>query len=82
VFTPEELAKYNGVDKTQPVYIAIKKTVFDVSARRGMYEPGASYHALAGRDASRALGVNSLDENDCTPVIDDLTPAQMSKLDG
>jgi len=33
----EELKKFNGTDKSLPIYLAIKGTVFDVS--KGAYPP-------------------------------------------
>lgn len=53
VFTAEELKAFDGSDESQPVYIALKGTVFDVSARREMYAPGQGYSVFAGRDASK-----------------------------
>ncbi len=53
VFTPEELAKHDGKDASAPIYVAIKGTVFDVSAKKEMYGPGAGYHCFAGKDASK-----------------------------
>lgn len=53
VFTKEELAKHDGTDATAPVYVAIKGIVFDVSAKRETYGPGAGYHVFAGKDASK-----------------------------
>jgi predicted heme/steroid binding protein len=58
--TPDELARFNGADKSLPVYVAIRGTIFDVSPRRDMYGTvGQGYNCLAGRDASRALGLFS-----------------------
>ncbi|KAI1496408.1 putative heme binding protein [Biscogniauxia marginata] len=53
--TPEQLALYDGTDESQPVYLAINGTIYDVSANRRTYGPGGSYHALAGADASRSF---------------------------
>lgn len=51
-----ELAKHDGSDSSRPIYVAIKGRVFDVSNKREMYGPGASYNVFAGKDASRGLG--------------------------
>lgn len=53
VFTHEELAEHDGKDPEAPIYVAIKGTVFDVSAKRAMYGPGAGYSCFAGKDASK-----------------------------
>lgn len=51
------------------MYIAIKGTVFDVSANTAAYGVGQGYHALVGRDASQALGKSSLKPEDTDPAI-------------
>ncbi|KAJ3344169.1 hypothetical protein HDU83_005370 [Entophlyctis luteolus] len=48
-FSPAELAKYNGIDAAQPVYLALKGVVYDVSSARNMYSPGSGYSAFAGK---------------------------------
>lgn len=53
MFTVEELKAFDGTDESQPVYIALKGIVFDVTARREMYAPGQGYSIFAGRDASK-----------------------------
>lgn len=56
----EPLGEYNGIKQPQ-IYIAIKGRVFDVSSGVEFYGPkSGGYNALAGQDASRALGVMSL----------------------
>lgn len=61
------------------MYLAVKGRVFDVSCGAEFYGPdGGSYNALAGQDASRALGIMSLQGRDkwvedcCIRRIDDL----------
>jgi predicted heme/steroid binding protein len=51
-----KLAEFNGQDASKPIYVAIKGKVFDVSAKREMYGPGAGYNIFAGKDASKGLG--------------------------
>lgn len=58
--TMEPLAEYNGILRA-PIYIAVKGRVFDVSSGAEFYGPeSGGYNALAGQDASRALGIMSL----------------------
>lgn len=59
-YTPAQLAVFNGVPEGQKIYVAIKGTIFDVSAKPEMYGPGKSYNVFAGRDASKALGMSSV----------------------
>lgn len=46
VFTPEQLGKYDGSDKTKPVYLAIDGDVYDVTASRRIYGPLGPYHVM------------------------------------
>lgn len=50
------LAQHDGSDPSKPIWLAIKGTVFDVSAKRAMYGPGAGYNVFAGKDGSVGLG--------------------------
>ncbi|KAG0008116.1 hypothetical protein BGZ80_003835, partial [Entomortierella chlamydospora] len=47
----EELAQKDG--SGEEIFVAIKGTVFDVSAKKAMYGPGGGYHCFAGKDASK-----------------------------
>lgn len=49
-----ELRNYDGRDASQPIYLAINRTIYDVSASPSFYGPGGNYHHLTARDASRA----------------------------
>lgn len=85
-FTPRDLFKYNGHDE-QEIYIAVKGTVYDVSASRAFYGPSGPYTNFAGNDASRGLAKNSF-ESDVIRKLDepiddlaDLTDAEKVALD-
>ncbi|CEH19205.1 Putative steroid membrane receptor Hpr6.6/25-Dx [Ceraceosorus bombacis] len=54
LFTPEELALYNGLDPKRPIYLSIMGVVYDVTDGRRIYGPGGPYDFFSGRDASRA----------------------------
>ncbi len=43
MFTAEELALHNGVDPTMPLYLALRGVVFDVTAGKDFYGPGAGW---------------------------------------
>jgi predicted heme/steroid binding protein len=55
VFTKETLMQYNGADKNLPILIAFDGNVYDVSAGRNYYEPGAVYSFLSGTDGTGTL---------------------------
>lgn len=59
-FTPRKLSVYNGHDDPK-IFIAVKGTVFDVSAGRQFYGPSGPYSNFAGHDASRGLALNSFE---------------------
>ena len=61
VFAPAELLRFRGPGT---VYLALRGTVFDVSAGASFYGPGGAYHLFAGREAGRALAKSSLEPED------------------
>jgi len=79
-FTLAQLTAYDGSDAGKPIYVAIKGTVFDVSAKREMYGPGAGYHVFAGKDGSKGLGLSSLKPEDAVPDWSGLDQAAVNVL--
>ncbi|MCJ1226018.1 hypothetical protein MMC12_002667 [Toensbergia leucococca] len=75
-----DLSKCNGETTGHPTYVAIKRTVFDVSGNAA-YAPSGAYHVFAGKDASRALAQSSLKIEDCTPDYEDLGEKEQTVLD-
>ncbi|CAG8585588.1 10198_t:CDS:2, partial [Diversispora eburnea] len=76
---PPASANYDGTDENKPIYVAVKGTVFDVTtdpAKRDTYKPGASYHVFAGKDASKALGLSSLQPEDVIADYSSLDASQ------
>ncbi|KAM4814944.1 neudesin isoform 2-T2 [Thomomys bottae] len=66
LFTEEELARYGGEEEDQPIYLAVKGVVFDVTSGREFYGRGAPYNALTGKDSTRGVAKMSLDPADLT----------------
>ncbi|KAG8504435.1 Neudesin [Galemys pyrenaicus] len=66
LFTEEELARYGGAEDDQPIYMAVKGVVFDVTSGKEFYGRGAPYNALTGKDATRGVAKMSLDPADLT----------------
>ena len=79
-FTEKQLLEFNGSDSAKPIYLAIKGTVFDVTASRETYTPPKGYSVFAGRDASKALGKSSLKPEDCIADFSELDNEQLSTL--
>ncbi|TRM66919.1 cytochrome b5 [Schizophyllum amplum] len=80
-FTLEELKAFDGSDPSKPIYLSIKGTVFDVSAKRDVYGPGRSYGIFAGKDPSKGLGMSSLKPENAVPEYEDLNEGDRKVLD-
>ncbi|PSR85906.1 cytochrome b5-like heme/steroid binding domain-containing protein [Coniella lustricola] len=78
IISREELAKANGADG-EKCYVAIKGKVYDVTGNKA-YQPGASYHVFAGKDASRALAKSSTKPEDATSEWKDLDDKEKGVL--
>ena len=62
-WTEAELARYDGSrDEDGPILLAADGLVFNVYKGRNFYLPGCEYHIFAGRDATRLLARNKLEE--------------------
>lgn len=62
-YSVELLKTFDGTDGN-PIFIAIKGKIYDVSERSDFYGPGAGYHLFAGRDATRALAKMSFEPSE------------------
>ncbi|PVU87884.1 hypothetical protein BB559_005844 [Furculomyces boomerangus] len=83
IFSPEQLAKYDGSNPNLPIYVAIKGDVYDVTLGKHWYGKGSSYNLFAGKDSSRAFATNCLSRKDhLTNDIRDLTKTELANLDG
>ncbi|OMH81203.1 Cytochrome [Zancudomyces culisetae] len=60
VFDVAKLAKFDGTNSSQLIFIGIKDKVYDVSHMRQFYGKDAPYGCFAGKDATIALAKNSL----------------------
>ena len=88
VVTLEELNAHDGSGEipvgyaTAPIYIGADDKVFDVSfGGVTFYGPGGPYTKFAGRNASRALALMSLDEKDLDNTsIADCTEKQIQTM--
>ncbi|KAJ6594924.1 progesterone binding protein [Mycena capillaripes] len=80
-FTLAQLKEYDGSDPSKPIYVSIKGTVFDVSAKADVYGSGKSYNIFAGKDGSKGLGMSSLKEEHAIPDYSELTEADRKVLD-
>jgi len=88
VLAVEDLRKHDGSGEVPegyaaaPIYIGADDKVFDMSfGGVTFYGPGGPYNRFAGRDASRALALMSLDEADLeNPTIADCTEKQIQTM--
>ncbi|XP_069315562.1 neudesin [Eulemur rufifrons] len=81
LFTEEELARYGGEEEDQPIYLAVKGVVFDVTSGKEFYGRGAPYNALTGKDSTRGVAKMSLDPADLTHDTTGLTAKELESLD-
>ncbi|XP_067845042.1 neudesin isoform X2 [Heptranchias perlo] len=81
LFTDSDLAKYNGEEENQPIYMAVKGVVFDVTLGKAFYGKDAPYNALAGKDSTRAVAKMSLESEDLTHDTTGLTEDELKSLD-
>ncbi|KAM6969651.1 neudesin [Tautogolabrus adspersus] len=77
----EELKRYDGSEEGQPIYMAVKGVVFDVTKGKEFYGKDAPYNALVGKDSTRAVAKMSLDPADLTSDITGLTEEQLESLE-
>ncbi|KAJ7648516.1 cytochrome b5-like heme/steroid binding domain-containing protein [Mycena rosella] len=80
-FTLAQLAPFDGSDPSKPIYVSIKGTVFDVSAKADVYGAGCSYNVFAGKDGSKGLGMSSLVPENAVPDYSALNEADRKVLD-
>ncbi|KIY70072.1 cytochrome b5 [Cylindrobasidium torrendii FP15055 ss-10] len=87
LYTPKTLQPFNGRDNER-ILLAIKGTVFDVTAGRNFYGPGGMYGNFAGRDASRGMAKQSFDSEMLTDVdkpldtLEDLKKDEIENMNG
>ncbi|XP_030643245.1 neudesin [Chanos chanos] len=81
LFTEEELKRYDGSEDGQPIYMAIKGVVFDVTTGKEFYGKDAPYNALVGKDSTRAVAKMSLDPADLTHDTTGLNEQQLESLE-
>ncbi|XP_077619315.1 neudesin isoform X2 [Crocuta crocuta] len=65
----------------QPIYMAVKGVVFDVTSGKEFYGRGAPYNALTGKDSTRGVAKMSLDPADLTHDTTGLTAEELKSLD-
>ncbi|KAF7653200.1 hypothetical protein LDENG_00086060 [Lucifuga dentata] len=81
LFTEEDLKRYDGSEEGQPIYMAIKGVVFDVTKGKEFYGKDAPYNVLVGKDSTRAVAKMSLDPADLTSDTTGLTEEELQSLD-
>ena len=81
-FTLEQLRECNGTND-KPIYIALKREVYNVSSATDFYGPQGSYSCFAGREASRAMAKLSFDEEELNSLnLDDISAFERDSLEG
>lgn len=81
-WTDEEIATYDGSkDEEGPILIACDGVVYNVWQGAHFYAPGCEYHALAGRDATRLLAKNQLEDETEEELKKELNLAEQASLE-
>merc|ERR1711934_178882 len=80
VFTPAQLAKYDGKEGSLGTYLAIVGLVYDVAAGRQFYGPGTGYDFFAGIDGSSAFITGDFSKKGLHDDLEQLTPEQVVSL--
>ena len=82
-WTESEMAPYDGSrDEDGPILFAADGLVFNVYKGRNFYLPGCEYHIFAGRDATRLLARNKVEEESEDEAIKPLNTAERAFLAG
>ncbi len=82
IWKEEELRSYDGSgDDMGPILMAVKGDVFNVWKGRNFYGMGGEYHIMAGRDATRFLAKNRLEEETNEEKSVDLNIAERANLE-
>ncbi|XP_063426547.1 uncharacterized protein LOC143069431 [Mytilus galloprovincialis] len=81
IFSESELRQFDGSDPDKPVYMAVRGVVFDVTEGKDFYGKGSGYNQLAGKDASYAIAVWSLEDKDMHHDISSLSDNELKGLD-
>ncbi|KAF2076022.1 hypothetical protein CYY_002682 [Polysphondylium violaceum] len=63
-YSLSEIKKYDGNTTGEPIFIAIKNKIYDVSAKSSTYGAGGSYHLFSGNDATVCLAKSSFEQAD------------------
>lgn len=79
-WTIQQLSLHDGRDESKILLLSIGGFVFDVSEGHRFYGVGSPYHCFAGRAATRALTISSLDESDITDDVSDFNEAQTKEM--
>lgn len=72
LFTPSQLARFDGSADSEAIYLGFLGTVYDVTKGAHHYKPGGSYSFFAGKDATRAFLTGEFDETGLSDNLDGL----------
>lgn len=81
LWTVDELKQYNGEDEDGPILLAVKGDVFNVWKGKNFYGKDGEYHIMAGRDATRFLAKNRLEEENEDELKVALNVAERANLE-
>ncbi|KAG2482554.1 hypothetical protein HYH03_018513 [Edaphochlamys debaryana] len=77
--SPAELALHDGSDPAQPLLLAIRGVVYDITKGKDYYGPDGIY-PFAGKEVARAFALFSTDLADCNDNLEGLSYTEQEAL--
>lgn len=78
--TLAELAAYHGKDSLRPIYVSIRKRIYDVSDGKQYYGEGGELNYMAGKEVTRALATGCFESTGLTSDTRGLSDEQMGNI--
>src|ERR1700709_1653516 len=77
-----ELMGYDGRDKDLPIYLSIRRKLYDVTDGVRYYGTEGKYHYLVGREVGRALASGCFESTGLTYDMRGLSGVALKTIDG
>ena len=80
--TAAELSQYDGSDPDRPIYLSIRRRLFDVTDGIKYYGSEGKYNYLVGREVARALATGCFESSGLSFDVRGLTQQQLDTIAG
>lgn len=78
----DELSQFDGSDPNLPIYLSLRRRLFDVTDSAKYYSKGQKYDYLAGKEIARGLATGCLETSGLTSDLRGLTEDQLDIVEG